>query len=85
MTETASFHQRIYDLLTAHPGVPFDGIGLARIGGVYAWRTRVSEVRKRLEREGRGTIRWQDRRLENGQRRSLYTFIPAPWDAHESQ
>ena len=29
----------------AHPGVWIDGLELARVGGAYAWRTRLSECR----------------------------------------
>lgn len=78
MSDTATFHDRVYEYLTRAPGQPIDGIDLAKIGGVYAWRTRVSEVRRRLEREGRGTIIWRDERQPNGTRRSLYTFLPIP-------
>ena len=59
------------------PGEFCDGLSLARIGGAYAWRTRVSEARHRLQAEGRGDIantltRWPDGRVQ-----SLYTFVPA--------
>ena len=37
---------RLSDLFRRSPGEWFDGRELAEVGGVYAWRTRVSELRR---------------------------------------
>lgn len=45
-----SDHQTLADRLESffdeHPGEWLDGRELAKIGGAYAWRTRVSDLRK---------------------------------------
>jgi hypothetical protein len=56
MSDRHSFTQAVYDYLTARPGVWVNAVTLERIGGRCAWRTRVSEVRRQLHREGSGTI-----------------------------
>jgi hypothetical protein len=56
MSDRHSFTQAVYDYLTARPGVWVNAVTLERIGGRCAWRTRVSEVRRQLHREGKGTI-----------------------------
>ncbi len=57
----------------AHPGQWIDGLELARIGGAYAWRTRVSDCRAAgLDIEN------EVRRVPNSQRKiSLYRYRPA--------
>lgn len=69
--------ERFVALFEAHPYMPFDGINLARICP-YAWRTRVSDARKRLKAARKGDIANKQVRLESGSKRSLYTFIPSP-------
>lgn len=44
---------------------------LVEIGGAFAWRTRISEARQRLERDGKGTIAWNEQ-----PRASAYRFVP---------
>ena len=58
----------------AHPNTWIDGLELARIGGVYAWRTRVSECRLELGMD----IKPRIRRMPNSQRKvSEYRYLPA--------
>ena len=65
--------------LTARPGVDVDGLELARIGGAYAWRSRVAEARLLLEATGKGTI--ENRQSRVGQRVcSRYRYVPASAD-----
>ena len=72
-----SYTQDVIDYLTAKPGEFADGLSLARIGGAYAWRTRVSEARHRLLAEGRGDIANVQIKLADGRVQSLYSFVPA--------
>jgi hypothetical protein len=71
-----SYTRDVLALLTARPGEWFDGLALARIGGAYASRTRISEARIILETSGRGTI--ENRLVRHGKRvESLYRFVPS--------
>lgn len=76
-----SFTMRLLEYLVARPNDWVDGLQLSGIAGAYAWRTRVSEARKILEAEGKGTIknRCQTVHREDGSRftRSQYCFVPA--------
>jgi hypothetical protein len=38
--------ERLASLFRRSPGLWFDGRELATVGGAYAWRTRVSELRR---------------------------------------
>lgn len=42
-----SLRQRVEDLFRARPGEWIDGREIARVGGFYGWRTRLSELRRR--------------------------------------
>jgi hypothetical protein len=42
-----SLTERVAELFKAKPGVWIDGRTLAQHGGAYAWRSRVSDCRKR--------------------------------------
>jgi hypothetical protein len=68
------YTDRLIALFTSAPGTYFDGMGLAHVAGVYAWRTRVSEARRKLQAEGLGTIINEQRVLPDGSKRSLYRF-----------
>jgi len=46
---------------------------LAQIGGFCAWRTRVSDARRRIESGGRGTVEWNHQ-----VRTSAYRYVPPP-------
>ena len=72
---TPSYTERFVALFEMHPYLPFDGLKLAHVCP-YAWRTRVSEARLRFLAAGKGNIKNTQVRLENGSKRSLYTFIP---------
>jgi hypothetical protein len=65
-----TYTERVAAYLTARPNVWVDGLELARVGGAYSWRTRVSECRtllgltitNRQRRVGKRTIseyRWE--------------------------
>lgn len=43
---SATLTDRLADHFRRHPGVWFDGRTLATIAGAYAWRTRISELRR---------------------------------------
>lgn len=66
----ATFRDRLAAYLMARPGIYIDGLELAKVGGVYGWRTRVSECRL------------IGMRIENRQRRvgrrvvSEYRYVP---------
>lgn len=40
--------ERVLDLLTSRPGEWVDGHLLAQVGGYAAWRSRVSDARRRI-------------------------------------
>lgn len=62
--ETQTFRDRVAELFRSHAGQWLDGQQIAQIGGVYGWRTRVSECRRqlgmtidnRVRREGRRKV-----------------------------
>lgn len=54
----ATLTEAVLAYFLARPGVWVDVRTLAEIGGFAAWRTRCSDARIRLERDGLGTIRW---------------------------
>jgi len=70
-----SYTDRLVTLFSEHPHVPFDALGLMRVAGVCAWRTRVAEARLRLS--AKGDIKNTQYRQPDGSKRSTYTFIPA--------
>lgn len=45
-TSPDTFRDRVAEYFRAHEGEWIDGMTLAQLGGVYAWRTRISECRK---------------------------------------
>jgi hypothetical protein len=60
-------------LFRARPGEWIRATELMDVGGWLAWRTRVSDARKRFVRAGEGTIEW------NGNvQASAYRYVPAP-------
>jgi len=67
-----SYRDAVAHYFKAHPDVWIDGLELARIGGAYAWRTRVSECRDL------GMVIENDvRQMPNTRRKvSLYRFVP---------
>ena len=71
-----SYTDAVIDRLTARPGEPVDGLELARIAGAYAWRSRVSEARRRLRAGGHGDIVNTLIRRKGQPTRSLYAFVP---------
>ena len=69
-----TYRDAVAGYFKAHPGVWIDGLELARIGGAYAWRTRVSEARRELGMD----IETRVRRMPNSQRKvSEYRYRPA--------
>lgn len=52
-----SYNRELRAWFEAHPGQEVEAWWLAQRFGAYAWRTRVSVVRHRLEADGRGTIK----------------------------
>lgn len=59
---------RIEDLFRSRPGEWIGVPDLADAGGFCAWRTRVSDLRKRLVRAGLGDIEWNRRVRESAYR-----------------
>lgn len=68
-----SFRDAIAAEFRTHPGCWIDGLDLARIGGAYASRTRISECRQQLGM----VIENRVRTLPSGTRRSEYRYVPA--------
>lgn len=68
--------QRVAQHLLSRPGTWVDAHDLLQIGGFAAWRTRISECRRELERQGLGTIQNEQRR-EGRYRASFYRYEAA--------
>ena len=69
-----SYRDRVAAHFKAYPNVWIDGLELARIGGAYAWRTRVSECHRQLGMD----IENEVKTVPNTRRKvSLYRFRPA--------
>jgi len=59
--DTLSFRDHVAAYFKARPGQWIDLLELGRVGGCYAARTRISEVRRELGFQ----IDWRKRRVEN--------------------
>lgn len=70
---SAHFRDAVADLFKSKPGIWLDGIEISTVGGVYAYRTRISECRRQLGMDIENKVIT----LENGSRRSLYRYCPA--------
>jgi hypothetical protein len=69
-----TYRDAVAHYFKAHPNTWIDGLELARVGGAYAWRTRVSECR-----ELGMTIDNEVRTYPNTRRKvSLYKYSPVP-------
>ena len=69
-----SYRDAVAALFKANPGVWIDGLEIARYGGAYAHRTRVSDCRTQLGM----TIENRVRRMPNSQRKvSEFRYVPA--------
>ena len=69
-----TYRDAVAHYFKAHPGQWIDGLELARYGGAYAWRTRVSECHTQLGMDIENDVR----RVPNTHRKvSLYRYRPA--------
>jgi hypothetical protein len=73
MSDTRTFRDAVAQYFKARPNTWIDGMTLRDVGGCYAWRTRVSEVRRQL---GLNIVN-RVRRLESGVAVSEYMYVPA--------
>ena len=62
----------------AHPGQWIDGLALANVGGVYAWRTRTAECRGQLGMHIENRQRKVGRRTVSSEYRYLPRLVWAP-------
>lgn len=70
-----SYTDAVIAFVQAHEGIWLDAIRFEQFGR-QAWRTRISDARRRLEQAGKGTI--ENRVLRVGrQKRSQYRYQPA--------
>ena len=68
-----TYRDAVAHYFKAHAGQWIDGLELARIGGAYAWRTRVSECHRQLGMDIENTVR----SMPNTARKvSLYRYVP---------
>jgi hypothetical protein len=51
-TESASFNDQLEAFFLEHIGELIDGMVLMKVAGGYAWRSRVSDVRRRMAPRG---------------------------------
>lgn len=69
--ERSTRTQAVLRMFLAAPDTWLDVQEIAKKGGFSGWRTRVSEARQLIKREGRGDIEW------NGKvRMSAYRYVP---------
>lgn len=66
-----SFVERVATLFRECPNTWLDGIEIAKVGGCYAYRTRISDCRKLGMRIENRLVKQQ-----NGSVRSEYRFVP---------
>lgn len=67
-----SFVERVATLFRACPNQWLDGLEIAKVGGAYASRTRISDCRKLGM-----VIENKVIRKPNGVKQSLYRYVPA--------
>jgi len=81
MSERLAFRDRVAEYLKDRPNRWVDGMSLAQVGGIYAWRSRVSDARRDLGM----TIENRQRR-EKGTRGviSEYRYVPASLPQEQS-
>jgi hypothetical protein len=76
-----SFTADVLAYFKARPNVWIDAGTLQDVGGRFASRTRISEVRKRLEAAGEGTIENRTSRMSSEWAASVaessYRYVPA--------
>lgn len=73
-----SYTDDVLRYFTDKPGEFCDGLSIARIGGAYAWRSRIADARRRLKAAGQGDIVNVQIKLADGRTQSLYSYQPAP-------
>lgn len=67
-----TYRDAVAAYLKAHPGEWVDGLELARIGGAYAWRSRLAETRTQLG------MTVENRQRKVGRRTvSEYRYVPS--------
>jgi len=72
MSETRTFRDAVASHFILHRGEWIDGMDLAGIGGLYAWRSRISECRTQL------AMCIENRQRKVGRRTvSEYRYVPA--------
>jgi hypothetical protein len=70
MSERVTYCDRLAELFTSRPGEWIDGMELARTAGIYAWRSRASDIRRR-------GMTIENRQRREGQRTvSEYRYVP---------
>jgi len=67
-----TYRDKVAAYFKAHPVEWIDGMVLSQLGGVYAWRTRVSECRTQLQMPIDNRIC----RTEGGMKVSQYRYVP---------
>lgn len=67
-----TFTERVADLFRSYPHAWIDGNVIAKVGGCYAYRTRISECRTLLGMRIENRVR----KTTNGVRVSEYRYIP---------
>ena len=67
----ATFRDRLAAYLLQRPGIYIDGLELANVGGAYAFRTRISELRTQLGLDVRNRQRRVGKRVI-----SEYAYFP---------
>jgi hypothetical protein len=73
VSDRLSFRDRVAHFFKGHPGEWVSAYQLAKIGGLYAWRTRVSDCRTELQM----VIENRVRRSVHGEAISEYRYVPA--------
>jgi hypothetical protein len=72
MSDT-TYRDRVAAYLKDRPGEWVNGLEIAQVGGLYAWRTRLSDARIQLGMDIKNRVRMEGRRKV-----SEYRYLPTP-------
>ena len=77
MSDSATYTERVRDTFLARPGEWIDGLELERIGGRYAWRSRVSDARRQYRMTIQNRVLVMYGKDDVIYRVSQYRYLPA--------
>lgn len=69
--DTTSFRDKVAAFFQARSGQWINGLAIAQVGGVYGWRTRISDCRLQLGMTIENRVRYEGRKKV-----SEYRYVP---------